>query len=167
MSQTLPFAQLHDKALEIMSKGCFLNSFAEGKFNTMTIGWGSIGWMWGIPEFTVMVRRTRYTRELMEKNPFFTVSLPYQRDMSKALGICGTKSGRDCDKMALAGLKTKPAKKVSVPIIDGTGMHFECEVVYKQDMDSSLLAPELQKKWYSNNDYHTMYYGKIVDAYIE
>lgn len=33
--------------LKTLSKGAFLTTAAEGKQNTMTIGWGSLGFKWG------------------------------------------------------------------------------------------------------------------------
>ena len=170
----LNYSELADKALAILKKGCFLNTYADGRFNTMTIAWGSIGFMWGDPEFTVMLRKTRFSRELLEKNPYFTISMPYNVNMTKALGICGTLSGRDCDKLVKAGLTTKQAQKVNVPIINGAGLHFECKVVFKQDMDPEMIIDEkVNETWYNikKDDYyrnfHTIYFGRILDAYIE
>ncbi len=44
--------------------------------NVMTIGWLEIGIVWGRPIITVLVRPSRYTFSLLEKNPFFVVSVP-------------------------------------------------------------------------------------------
>ena len=37
--------------LKTLSKGAFLTTAADGKQNTMTIGWGSLGFKWGQPTF--------------------------------------------------------------------------------------------------------------------
>ena len=42
--------------------------------NTMTIGWGQNGLVWGLPVCTVYVRPERYTYEFMEENEYFTLS---------------------------------------------------------------------------------------------
>lgn len=84
--------------LKTLSKGAFLTTAADGKQNTMTIGWGSLGFKWGQPTFTVMVRQSRYTKELIDANPEFTVSFPVKEGFAQALGLCGSKSGRDLDK---------------------------------------------------------------------
>mgnify|MGYP000084460845 CR=1 FL=1 len=83
----------------------------------MTIGWGSLGFKWGQPTFTVMVRQSRYTKELIDANPEFTVSFPVKEGFAQALGLCGSKSGRDLDKFAAAGLTTKAGESVSIPVI--------------------------------------------------
>ena len=153
--------------LKTLSKGAFLNTAADGKQNTMTIGWGSLGFMWGSPVLTVMVRQSRYTYELIEKNPCFTVSIPVNDVFSKALGLCGTKSGRDVDKFAAAELTAVPAQTVDVPVIKGCGLHLECKIVDKSTMQPAAFDKELAQKWYANNDWHTYYTGIITAAYLE
>ncbi|NMB08592.1 MAG: flavin reductase family protein, partial [Tissierellia bacterium] len=85
------------KSLE--ERGAFLTvKDNENRVNTMTIGWGNIGYEWGRPVFIVLVRESRYTHELLENAKDFTVSIPLDNKMNKALGYCGSKSGRDYDK---------------------------------------------------------------------
>lgn len=158
----------HSEAiLKQLSKGAFLNTAAGGRQNTMTIGWGSLGFQWGAPVFTVMVRQSRYTKELLDKSGVFTVSVPVQGDFAKALGLCGTKSGRDLDKFAAAGLTPVPAQSVDAPVIKGCGLHIECRVVEQKTMEPSLFDKELAGRWYAQGDWHTYYAGLITAAYME
>lgn len=158
----------HSEAiLKTLSKGAFLNTAANGKQNTMTIAWGSLGFMWGQPVFTVMVRQSRYTKTLIDANPVFTVSLPVNEGFAKALGFCGTKSGRDVDKFAGAQLTTAPAQTVAAPIIKGCGLHLECKVMDTETMEEARFDKELGAKWYSDKDWHTIYTGVITAAYLE
>ena len=73
--------------------------FARGKFNAMTISWGSLGIIWGRPFVQVVVRPTRYTHEFMERFDTFTVTAFPERHR-RALNLLGSKSGRDGDKIA-------------------------------------------------------------------
>lgn len=156
------------KAMEVMrDKGAFLTVKDGDKINTMTIGWGNIGYQWKKPIFTVMVRKSRYTYELIENVDEFTVSLPLNKDMKKALGVCGTKSGRDMDKFKECGLTLKESRVVKTPIIGECDMHYECKIIYKQEMDESLLCEKIKDSSYKNGDYHVLYVGEIVDWYIE
>ena len=69
------------------------------KFNTMTVSWGSMGELWGKDSVTVYIRPQRYTEEFMNSNDHFTLSF-YPLDKKQAIhGICGSKSGRDVDKV--------------------------------------------------------------------
>lgn len=152
--------------LEQLSRGAFLNTAAGGRQNTMTIGWGSLGFMWGRPVFTVMVRESRYTKELIDSNPVFTVSVP-AGGFTKELALCGTKSGRDADKFALAGLTAEKGRTVDAPVVKGCGIQIECRVADTQVMAPSRFDKELACKWYGSGDWHTYYTGVITAAYKE
>lgn len=145
--------------------GAFLTVKAADATNTMTISWGNVGYEWGRPIFTVLVRKSRYTHELIEKNGEFTVSIPFDKKMKKPLVICGTKSGRDTDKVKESGIKFIESKSVSAPVVDDCNLYYECKVVYKQDMNPDLLIPEVKSSSYASEDYHTIYYGEIVNVY--
>ena len=115
--------------LKVLAKGAFLTTAAGGRHNTMTIGWGALGNIWGKPVFTVMVRHSRYTHELIEAHNEFTVSFPLTAAFSKALGLCGSKSGRDMDKFAAAEITPAEGQTVKVPVIKGAGLHLECRKI--------------------------------------
>ena len=93
--------------LDIFSKfdkqWALLTAGDETNFNTMTISWGSLGTLWGKPIATTYVRESRYTREFMDNNDYFTVSF-YPEEYKDVLGVMGSKSGRDMDKMNDSGL---------------------------------------------------------------
>ncbi len=147
-----------------LSQGAFLTTKADDQVNTMTIGWGAISYMWGKPVFTVMVRQSRHTKGMIDAAGEFTVSLP-EGALSDAVKLCGTKSGRDTDKIAEAGLTLLPPITLSTPFIGGCSLHFECKTLYKQEMDLALLDEATRDRWYANGDAHTIYYGEIIGAY--
>lgn len=157
---------LVDALNSLEQRGAFLTvKDEEGRVNTMTIGWGNIGYEWGRPVFIVLVRESRYTHELLEKAEDFTVSIPLDDNMKYALAFCGTKSGRDHDKFEDCDLNILDSKKVKSPAIGDCQMIYECKIVYKHDMDLQLLDDEVKNKWYSSEDGHTIYYGEIVNCY--
>ncbi len=166
MIKEVNYTAYADKAIEILSKGAFLTTTAAGQVNTMTIAWGSIGFIWAKPVFMVMVRPSRHTYKLIEESGEFTVSIPL-KDMKEALALCGSKSGRDLDKLAAAGLTTLPGQKIATPGIAGCGLHFECKILYKQAMTQENLDPAITAAKYATGDFHTLYYGEIVSAYVE
>ncbi len=146
--------------------GAFLTVKEGDRVNTMTISWGNIGFEWRRPIFTALVRKSRYTFDLIEKAESFTVSVPVNNNLKKELGFCGSKSGRDFDKFKECNLELVPSKAVETPIIGGEDMiHYECKIVYKQAMDPSLLDKKIQEECYGDDDYHTLYYGEIVECY--
>ena len=74
------------------------------KFNTMTASWGGIGWLWNKPVAFVFIRPERYTYEFIEKSDYLTLSFLGEAN-KKVHAICGSKSGRDMDKVKATGLK--------------------------------------------------------------
>lgn len=144
--------------------GIFLNTFSE-KDNTMIIGWGGITYYWNKPIFLVPVRTSRYTWKALNDTGVFTVSVPLGVDLKKEIAFCGGKSGRDFDKFQELNLTAIPGKKVSAPIVGECTLHYECKVVLKQTMDPSLLDASVKERHYKDGDFHTMFYGEIVDCY--
>ena len=157
--------------MEHIDGGILLTTCAEGQVDTMTIGWGTVGVQWGRPIFIAFVRESRYTKQLLEKNGEFTVNIPLGQVDKNILGVCGTKSGRDMDKIAHLGLTLEEGQTVSVPAIKELPLTLECKVIYKQDQNPSAIFPEYDRRYYAKGtrnegDYHTAYYGEITAAYI-
>ena len=164
MINQLTYEQFSAEAASLMPKNAFMTTAHAGKTNTMTIGWGSVGIMWGKPVFTAMVRQSRYTKELVEASGEFTITLPLA-EMKEALALCGSKSGRDLDKIAAAKLDLAAGQAIATPVINAPGLQLECKVVFKQTMEQQNLDAANQTKWYANGDYHTLYFGEIIAAY--
>ena len=134
-----------------MSPGVLLTAKVGDKVNPMTIGWGSIGVEWGKPIFTAYVRPSRYTHEMIEATGEFTVNVP-MGNVKNILGFCGTKSGREVDKVAELGLTLEEPMNISVPGIRELPLTLECKVIYKQDQVMSNLRDDLWAKYYDQTD---------------
>lgn len=149
---------------KIGSEWMLITAGNEEGYNTMTASWGGMGVMWGKNVVTTYIRPQRYTKKFVDENDIFTVSF-YNPEYRKALNICGTLSGRDCDKVAEAGL---------TPLfIDGTTAFeeantiFVCRKLYCDSMPAeNFLDKENDQKWYPNKDYHTMYVSEIVKVLV-
>ncbi len=161
------FVENLELAMEKLHKaGAFLTVKEGDRVNTMTISWGNVGFEWRRPIFTALVRKSRYTYDLIEKAESFTVSIPVNDNLKKELGFCGSKSGRDFDKFKECNLELVSSKAVETPIIGGEDMiHYECKIVYKQPMNKDFLDKKIQEECYGDDDYHTLYYGEIVECY--
>lgn len=155
------------QAIDEIYKGAFLNVTHDGKDNTMSIGWASIGMMWARPVLMVMVRYSRHTYRMLDSSGEFTVSIPFDDKFKEELAFCGTKSGRDYDKFAQCNMTKLKAHKVDAPLVGGCNMHYECKVIYKSAMEPMAIDPSIDKRFYNNNDFHVMFYGEIVGTYME
>lgn len=164
----MEFLNHMEEAIEaIKGKGAFLTVKYGNRVNTMTIGWANIGYQWKKPVLAVMVRESRYTFDIIENSSEFTVSIPVNVDLKKELTLCGTKSGRDIDKFKECNLQVEQGRKVKTPIVGNCDLHFECKIIYKEKMNPDLLCDEIKEGCYKNGDYHSFYYGEIVDCYFK
>jgi flavin reductase (DIM6/NTAB) family NADH-FMN oxidoreductase RutF len=132
--------------------------------NPMTVSWGGFGTLWQRPVVTVYVRPTRHTFTLLDRHPEFTLNfLP--ESLRDALDVCGTKSGRDIDKWAAAGLGKLPGERVAVPRVDGAELSLECRVLSTIDVEPSrFLDPEIEQL-YTMRDYHRVFFGEVLAAW--
>ncbi len=160
------------KIAEAMNPGILATTKADGNVNTMTIGWGMLGVKWHRPVFILYVRESRHTKAMLDKNGEFTINVPLGEVDKKILSYCGTKSGRDTDKIADLGLTLEEPEVIQVPGIRELPLTLECKVIYKQQQDPEAIDPDIHKRNYppffpdGRSDYHTAYYGQILDAYI-
>ena len=146
-------------------------------FNSCTVGWGSLGTIWTRQEacgsiVTVYLHPSRYTREVLLDSDFFTVSfLP--EEYRHALGIMGSRSGRDHDKVAESGL---------TPLVFGNSVTYEeasltflCRKIYQHQMTKEDIIPEVQQYYVENprvypvdekGDWqpHWLFMGDILDV---
>ena len=156
-----------DTITKALRRGVFLTTKAKDKVNSMVIGWGHIGRIWERDVFIAYVRDCRFTRELLDQNPAFTVNVPLGAIDRNAFALCGTKSGRDMDKIAAAGLTLVPPDVFDVPAIKEFPLTLECRVIYREAQDANRLPAEIRKKFYTiETDDHIAYYGEIAAAYL-
>lgn len=163
----IDFKQVLNDYNEILPKGVFLTTKSDGKVNTMTMGWGTAGFIWNQNILMAPVRKSRYTHKLIENSNYFTVSVPLNGQLKKELQFCGTKSGRNYDKIEELDLKLAEVEETKVPIIKGNDLHFICKIKYQQDMLIENLDDQILDEKYPDRDMHTFYYGEVVAVYKE
>ena len=129
--------------------------------NSMTVGWGSFGVMWGKPFALVVVRPTRFTWQYMEKAADFTLCA-FGEQFRKALSYFGSRSGRDGDKVKATGLTPAPSRVVRAQGFQEAELIVECRKLYFGDLDPSHFLDPSTETHYPHKDYHRMYFGEIV-----
>ncbi len=161
------YNELAKEALSQLAKGAFLCVSDGQKDNIMTIGWGSLSYIWSKPIWMIMVRESRYTYQIIENTDYFSLSIPINVDLKKELAYCGTKSGRDYDKWKETNLTKVKANRVSTYLVDECDLHYECKIVAKTPLLNDNMNSDLVNKFYSNQDYHMLYFGEIVGTYVK
>ena len=163
-----------------LKKGILLNTKSGDKINSMTIAWGQIGIEWGKLFFTSYVRHGRFTHEQIEVSKEFTVSIPLNQEQrkaaAKAIGYIGSRTGRNTDKLKDMNLTVIDGIKVKSPAVKELPLTLECKVIYIQEQEQNNMPEDVLKSCYpedvpssnpmANKDFHTVYYGEIVNAYV-
>ena len=135
-------------------------------FNTMTASWGGLGVLWNKNVATIYVRPSRYTHEFIEKNDRLTLSF-FPESCRPALQVCGSRSGRDCDKVAQAGLHQLELPSGAITFSEAR-LVLECRKLFKTEMEEeNFCDKDIFEKWYSVDEGapHTIYILEIEKVY--
>jgi flavin reductase (DIM6/NTAB) family NADH-FMN oxidoreductase RutF len=163
----IPIHSLKVNAHSLFDRQWFLLSagdFAAGEFNTMTISWGALGTIWNKPLAMVAVRPSRYTYQFMERFSSFTLSA-FETRYRPALDLLGTRSGRDLDKIAAAGLTPAAVPGAAAPAFVEAKLVLVCEKMYWQDVSLEQMR---DPSFYLNSNLpeaHRIYFGEVTAVY--
>jgi flavin reductase (DIM6/NTAB) family NADH-FMN oxidoreductase RutF len=161
--QSIRVDDFSPKIFELFNTRWFLltsGDFATGKFNSMTISWGSMGIIWNKPFVQVVVRPTRYTFEFMETYTDFTLCA-FSEDRRKALNLLGSRSGRDGNKIKESGLTPCRSTHVSAPSFIEANLVIECKKIYSDIFrPEGFIDPSIENN-YHLADYHRIYFGEV------
>ena len=154
---TTRIAHLWEKDWLLLSSG----DFKAGNYNAMTVAWGSFGVMWAKPFAQVVVRPSRYSFGLMNQYDTFTLTA-FGAEHKKALGLLGSKSGRDGDKIAESGLSPVSGVVAAAPTFSEAILSIECRKLYWQDMEPGNFVDPALEGSYNGSDYHRIFFGEII-----
>lgn len=134
------------------------------EFNTMTASWGGIGILWNKPVAICFIRPTRHTYSFSEREDYFTLTF-FTDEYKKTLQYCGTKSGKDVNKIEVTGLIPLLTENQSVGF-EQSRLCLECKKIYFDDLKpEQFLLPGADKTFYPKKDYHRMYIAEILNVY--
>ena len=131
--------------------------------NTMTASWGGLGILWGVPMATAYIRPQRYTKQFVDENECFTLTF-FPDEYRKQLALCGTKSGRDVDKIAECGF-TVAVSECGAPYFEEAELVLVCRKRMVMPMDPAAVPDDVKEMHY-NGDYHDIYWGEIVEVLV-
>ena len=134
------------------------------KCNTMTASWGGLGILWNKPMAIAYVRPQRYTKKFMDEQEYFTLAF-FPGEYRKQLGLCGTKSGRDVDKVKECGFTVAEAQG-GAPYFEEAELVLVCRKQMVMPMDPAAMPEDVKEKHY-DGDYHDIYWGEIVEVLVK
>ena len=164
----LEASDLPDNVIQLIGKEWMLVTAGdENSFNTMTASWGGIGFLWNKPVVYIFIRPERYTFEFIEKSEYFTLS--FLGEENRAIHkICGSKSGREVDKVKETGLKPVITEKGNILFEQGR-LSMECRKLYTNVMkEDCFIDPSVCKQWYggAHGGLHHIYVAEITGAWM-
>lgn len=130
--------------------------------NAMTASWGGVGILWNKPVAFLFVRPQRHTHALLQKEERFSLCF-LGEEHREALRICGTKSGKDCDKLALAGLTENYEN--SIPFVGESRLVLFCRQCYTDALKGEGFLDETLLSNYRAGDFHSVYIAEIEHIY--
>lgn len=149
------FSEAH---FDFWKKGLLLVARSDDKANAMTIGWGGIGVMWGKPVAYVVVRPERFTHGLMESSEHYSICAMGDEYIG-ALSLCGSRSGRNTDKLAECGLTVESIG--DAPYVKESELVITCRKLAAIPYSPEQLSREISHWYGAHGGYHTMYIGEI------
>lgn len=136
----------------------------ESKINAMTASWGGVGILWHKPICTLYIRPQRYTYPLCEENDVFSVCFPPE-EYREQMRVCGTKSGRDMDKLKECNLPV--AECDGVRYIDNSDVVFIVKKLYADNIKEECFIDQSPLSNYAKKDYHRYYICEIVKILVK
>ena len=107
-------------------------------FNTMTASWGGLGVIWAKNVCFSVIRPVRYTYTFIERSDTYSPLL-LRRQVQGRPHVCGTKSGRETEKVAETGL---------TPVLDDGPINseearlvFQCRKLFSGPHPRELQGP--------------------------
>ena len=125
----------------------------EGNLNPITIGWKTIGNLWGKDVITIAIHPSRFSYQLLNEGlqEFSVNFLPTdKRDIIK---FCGNNSGRNTDKLISSKLKVFHVDGVKIPILQDANLAYTCKVIHTAE------SGDISR--------HRLFIGEIMGSFIK
>ncbi|MBR4013239.1 MAG: flavin reductase [Clostridia bacterium] len=154
-----------DNALKLIGKDWMLITARDGeKVNAMTASWGCLGVLWNRPIAVCFIRPQRHTFGLAEEQDRLSLAF-FGQDRRDALSLCGTKSGRDCDKISEAGFTTSDAD--GVPVINEAQILVIGRKLYADYIKEDCFIDNKMLDFYKEKDFHKAYVLEIEKVLVK
>ena len=117
-------------------------SDGSGGANVMTASWAGIVSKTP-PTMAVSLNQARRTYELIRRAGCFAVNM-VPASLAVQADYCGLRSGRDDDKLEIAGLSIEPGRTLETPLVAESPLNVECRLSREVEVgDYRLLLGEI------------------------
>lgn len=164
----MSFLKIHPKDITdnifelIGDKWMLITGGDASEYNMMTASWGGAGILWQKAVTFCYIRPERYTRQFVDRSAYYTLTF-FGEEYRDMLYLCGSKSGRDINKVKESGLTSCCTEDGAVYFTEAD-LVLVCKKIYFHDFEpENFLSPEIAGV-YEHGDYHRMYVGEIVEV---
>lgn len=135
------------------------------KANMMTASWGGVGVLYNKPVAICFINPARYTYSIMENSDTYTLTF-YPEEYKDILQYCGTKSGRDEDKIKGSGLTPLYTENGAVAFSQAC-IIIECRKLLSQSLMLDSIENEAERNKRAMQPMHKMYIGEILNVWVK
>ena len=162
----MPVQDLDDNVFKAIGDDWMLITAGKSdNFNTMTASWGTLGILWHLPVAICFIRPQRHTYGFAEKSDYYTLSF-LEEGHRDILQFCGSRSGRDTDKIADTGLIPRETVQGNV-FFEQCRLVLECRKLYSDRIkEDQFIVQNLIGKNYPKKDFHKFYIGEITSCLL-
>lgn len=165
--KTIDPMELDKNPFEIMEEGVLVAAGLDDRVNTLTVGWGGFGSIWGRKVAFMAIRPERFTFKFTEEADSFSVTiLPGDERGREILDYCGTYSGRDHDKIKDCGLTV--LYDGETPYFEEGNLVFICDKLANPQLSPHDFQPGhgILERWYGGG-FHHLYIGEIKKILVK
>lgn len=165
MKEINPY-ELNENPFKLIGKDWMLiTAEKDNRVNMMTASWGQVGIMWNKPVVNIFIRESRFTKSFIDNGDTFTLCV-LPEEFRSVMNLCGSKSGRDMDKVKETGLTVEHDGEL--PYFAESRLVLECRKLYAQPMpEEAFNVKEIYKVCYPTNDLHTQYICEITKILVK
>ena len=133
-------------------------------YNSLTLGWGAFGYLWGKPAAIVYIRENRFSFQYFESSPVFVLSWYPEKYTKAVYKIFGGKSGRDTDKETLAGFTPVETPDGGITYLEADKV-IVCRKMLRQPVPGKYLPEELHERLGKDGFIHIQYTGEVLSVW--
>ncbi|MBE9487690.1 MAG: flavin reductase family protein [Bacteroidetes bacterium] len=161
----LKATEITQNLIGLISKSMLITAGERDNFNTMTASWGGVAFLWNKPVVFIFVRPERYTNYFLENTDTFSLSF-FDDSYKKQLLFCGTKSGKDVDKVKETGL-TPLFTKEGTPIFAEAELLLECKKLYVDKFNEEFfLDKDMLEQFYGEKGgLHRIFIAEVTNVW--
>ncbi|MFH2095674.1 MAG: flavin reductase [Bacteroidota bacterium] len=159
--------EIPDNVIHLIADDWMLvTSGDSSSFNTMTASWGGFGNIWNKPVAFIFIRPERYTYGFLENNQSFTLSFFDHMKFKDDLMVCGTKSGRDGNKLVETSLTSMNLPEGYIAFSQAR-LIIACKIIYRDKLSEDIIPEDVKNTFYKSGGFHEMFFGEITSVWIK